>query len=303
MTRDGVANLKQMQKVLKIKNVLVSQPQPAIIEKAPYYEMAKNQGINITYIPFISVVGVSLKEFRSQRVEILEHTAVIFTSRTTIDHFFRICEEARITIPETMKYFCNSEAIALYLQKYIVYRKRKIFFANGTLPSLSELIVKHKDERYLLTMAEPHKPELPNMLADLKVKFDSVVLANTVGTDVSQVKPADYDLMVFYSPLEISTLVSTLGSTNLPPIATFGDNTLKMAHEYGLEVNAMAPTKTAPSMVMAVNNYISRVNAGEQVEPIAIDENCQIHAFIKEQEAKPVKKVRAKKDTPSQPKQ
>ena len=153
---------------MKISKILVSQPRPAVIEKSPFYEFSQTHELNIDYKPLIRVVGVSLKEFRAQRTEILDHTTMIFSSRTTIDSFFRICEEARITVPETMKYICNTEAVARYLQKYIVYRKRKISFADGTFNSLVELIVKHKDEMFMLALTEPFKPELPETLAKLK---------------------------------------------------------------------------------------------------------------------------------------
>ena len=146
---------------MKVSKILVSQPRPAVIEKSPFYEFANDNNLVVDYKPLIRVVGVSLKEFRAQRTEILDHTTMIFSSRTTIDSFFHICEEARITVPETMKYICNTEAVALYLQKYIVYRKRKISFADGTFNSLLELIVKHKDEKFILALTEPFKPELP----------------------------------------------------------------------------------------------------------------------------------------------
>ena len=180
---------------MKVKSVLVSQPRPAVIEKSPFYELSQKHHVEIAYRPFIRVEGVSLKEFRAQRVEILTHTAVIFTSRTTVDSFFHICEEARITVPETMKYICQTEAVALYLQKYIVYRKRKISFADGSFTSLIELIIKHKEEKFLLALSEPHKPELPETLAKLKLSFDPVILARTVAGDLDDVKMADYDLL------------------------------------------------------------------------------------------------------------
>ena len=178
-----------------VKKVLISQPRPAIIEKSPFYELSTKHGVEMEYKPLIRVVGVSLKEFRAQRVEILDHTAVIFTSRTTVDSFFKICEEARITVPETMKYICNTEAVALYLQKYIVYRKRKISFADGSFTGLMELIIKHKSERFLLALSEPHKPELPDSLAKLKMNFDPVILALTVAADMEGLKPQDFDIM------------------------------------------------------------------------------------------------------------
>ena len=150
-----------------------------MVEKSPFYELSQKHKAEIEYMPFIRVVGVSLKEFRSQRVEILAHTAVIFTSRTTVDSFFHICEEARITVPETMKYICQTEAVALYLQKYIVYRKRKISFADGSFTNFIELIIKHKEEKFMLALSEPHKPELPETLAKLKLQFSPVILART----------------------------------------------------------------------------------------------------------------------------
>ena len=143
---------------MTVKKILVSQPVPAIPEKSPFFEISRKHGVQIDYNPLIKVQGVSLKEFRSQRVEILTHTAVIFTSRTTVDSFFRICEEARINVPETMKYICQTEAVALYLQKYIVYRKRKIFFADGSFTNFLELIIKHKDEKYLPPESKEHEP-------------------------------------------------------------------------------------------------------------------------------------------------
>ena len=184
---------------MKVKSVLVSQPRPAVIEKSPFYELSQKYHVEIAYKPFIRVVGVSLKEFRAQRVEILSHTAVIFTSRTTVDSFFHICEEARITVPETMKYICQTEAVALYLQKYIVYRKRKISFADGSFTSLVELIIKHKEEKLLLALSEPHRPELPETLAKLKLSVSPVILARTVAGDLDDVKLDDYGLLALYS--------------------------------------------------------------------------------------------------------
>ena len=176
---------------MKIKSILVSQPAPAAIEKSPYNEIISKHHLNVKFHPFIKVEGISLKEFRSQRIEILDHTAVIFTSRTTIDSFFRICEEARIAVPESMKYFCNTEAVALYLQKYIVYRKRKIFFADGAFANFMELLNKHKEEKYLLTVSEPHKPEMPLAMEKLRLTFDKVVLARTVSADLSGINVND----------------------------------------------------------------------------------------------------------------
>lgn len=277
---------------MKIRNILVSQPTPAIIEKSPYYEIATKFGAKIDYRPFIKIEGVSLKEFRSQRVEILDHTAVIFTSRSAIDSFFRICEEARITVPETMKYLCNTEAVALYLQKYIIFRKRKIFFANGSMPNFMELILKHKNERMLLTLSEPYKPELPDALERLKLNFDKVVLARTVSSDVADIDLKKYDMLVFYSPSEIASLINAFGKDALPLIATFGNGTAKAVVEAGMQVNVMAPTPEVPSMTKAIELYIKRLNAGEEVPPVEFVENKQVADFLKAQEARPKSRAR-----------
>ena len=207
---------------MKIKKILVSQPKPSS-DKSPYFDIAARHGVEMVFRPFIKVEGLSAREFRQQKINITDFSAVIFTARTAIDHFFRLCEEMRLTIPDTMKYFCTTESIALYLQKYIVYRKRKIFFADGTFSALVELIAKHKDEKFLLTLSEPHKPELPMALEKMKLRFDKVILARTVSADLSDVDIADYDLLVFYSPSEITSLLGAFPRPNgLPRIATHG---------------------------------------------------------------------------------
>ncbi len=276
---------------MKIKNILVSQPAPAVIEKSPFYEIISKYHLNVKFHPFIKVVGVSLKEFRGQRIEILNHTAAIFTSRTTIDSFFRICEEARITVPESMKYFCNTEAVALYLQKYIVYRKRKIFFADGTFANFMELLNKHKEEKYLLTVSEPHKPEIPLAMEKLHLTFDKVVLARTVSADLSEIDLNDYDMLVFYSPSEIISLVSTfLDIHDRPKIATFGHGTTHAAIEEGLTVSVMAPSPEAPSMTRAIELYLRKINIGETVAPVVLDGQSPDQAYILAQEVKPAKR-------------
>lgn len=278
---------------LKIKNILVSQPAPAVPDKSPFNEIVTKHGVNISFLPFIKVEGVSLKEFRSQRIEIPGHSAVIFTSRTTIDSFFRICEEARTAVSDEMKYFCSTEAIALYLQKYIVYRKRKIFFADGSFQHLMELLQKHKNEKFLLTLTEPHKPEMAVAMEKMKLQFDKAILARTVSADLEEVDINRYDMLVFYSPSEIHSLVSRFTEINgSPRIATFGHGTAQTAIEAGLTVSVMAPTAEVPSMTKAIDIYINRVTAGETVEPVTLAEPSPQDAFIKAQEAKPVKRAR-----------
>lgn len=283
---------------MSIKKILVSQPQPAIIEKSPFFEIVRKHKVEINYNPFNRVQGVSLKEFRGQRVEILTHTAVIFTSRTTVDSFFRICEEARITVPETMKYICQTEAVALYLQKYIVYRKRKIFFADGSFTNFLELIIKHKDEKYMLALSEPHKPELPEALERLKLNVDKVILAKTVQTDVSKLPLAEFDLVALYSPSDVAAFKSAYeGKPMMPQVATFGDATARAAVGAGITINVMAPTPAAPSMTKAIDIYLSQLAAGEEVAPVVLNDNQGNEEFIRTQQAKLAKKTRARKGT------
>ena len=239
-------------------------------------------------------MGVSLKEFRAQRTEILDHTTMIFSSRTTIDSFFRICEEARITVPETMKYICNTEAVALYLQKYIVYRKRKISFADGTFNSLVELIVKHKDEKFMLALTEPFKSDLPDTLLKLKLKVSPVVFARTVSADLAELKPLDYDIIALYSPNDVKALTENYELDKLPVVATFGEATLRAAKEAGLKVKASAPSPEAPSMVKALDIYCHKVEEGLEVEDAEIKESAEKEEFIRQQQSKLQKKTRTR---------
>ena len=278
----------------EIKRILVSQPKPAIIEKSPFFELANKYNLEVDYRPMIEVKGVTPKEFRSQRVDILSHTAVIFTSRTTIDSFFRICEDARITVPETMKYICSTEAIALYLQKYIVYRKRKISFADGTFNSLVELIVKHKDEKFMLALTEPFKSDLPDTLAKLKLKVSPVVFARTVSADLAELKPLDYDIIALYSPNDVKALTENYELDKLPVVATFGEATLRAAKEAGLKVKASAPSPEAPSMVKALDIYCHKVEEGLEIEDAEIKENAEKEEFIRQQQSKLQKKTRTR---------
>lgn len=279
---------------LKVNKILVSQPRPAVIEKSPFYEFSQKNELSIDYKPLIRVDGVTLKEFRAQRSEILDHTTMIFSSRTTIDSFFRICEEARITVPETMKYICNTEAVALYLQKYIVYRKRKISFADGTFNSLLELIVKHKDEKFMLALTEPFKPELPDALAKLKLKVSPVVFARTVAADLKDVNPADYDIIALYSPNDVKALAESFDIEKLPVVATFGEATLRAAKEAGLKVKASAPSPEAPSMVKALDIYCSKVAEGAVIEDAEVHSDAEKEEFIRAQQSKLQKKTRTR---------
>jgi len=288
-----------------IRSLLVSQPAPAVAEKSPFHELIQKFGLAVEYKPFIHIEGVGAKEFRGQRIEILEHTAVIFTNRTTVDHFFRICAETRVEIPETMKYICQAEAIALYLQKYIVYRKRKISFADGTFTGLMELVLKNKNERLLLTLSEPHKPEIPYTLEKLKVKFDRAILARTVSSDLSEVDPAGYGMVVMYSPAEVKSFVERLEAAGKPAeewplVATFGEGTTRQAIEKGLKVSVMAPTPQAPSMARAIELFLEDTGAGREIAPVTVTKDDrrakQADEFVKTHQAK-TRKAKPKKTT------
>jgi uroporphyrinogen-III synthase len=246
---------------LKIKRILVSQPKPASA-KSPYFEFAERNNVKVDFRPFIQVEGVSSKEYRQTRVNVLDHTAVILTSRTAIDHFFRICNELRITVPDSFKYFCVSEATAFYLQKYIVYRKRKIFYGNGKFTELTEIIKKHTDETYLVPLSHIHKPEIPQLLDDAKINYSKAILYKTISSDLSDLKDVNYDVLVFYSPSGIKSLIQNFPEfkQNETRIASFGPSTAKAVKEAGFRLDIQAPNPQAPSMTMALEQYIKKQN-------------------------------------------
>lgn len=240
---------------------MVSQPEPSTA-KSPYFELSEKNNVKIDFRPFIKVEGVSSKEFRQQKINILEHSAVVFTSRTAIDHFFRICEETRVTVPDDMKYFCVSEATAFYLQKYIVYRKRKIFHSTGKFPDLVEVIKKHKQEKFLVPLSDIHKPEIPNLLTKAKIKFSKAILYRTVSSDLSDLKDINYDVLVFFSPSGIKSLIQNFPDfkQNDILIASFGPATAKAVKDAGLRLDIQAPMPQAPSMTAALEMYIKKHN-------------------------------------------
>ncbi|MFI3305020.1 MAG: uroporphyrinogen-III synthase [Rikenellaceae bacterium] len=277
---------------MNINKILISQPEPAVKERSPFYDFSSKHQVAVDYRPLIHVECVALKEFRAQRIDLLQHTAVIFTSRTTIDSFFNLCESSRITIPEGMKYICQTEAVALYLQKYIVYRKRKISFGDGSFKSLVELIVKNRGEKFLLTLTEPHKPELPEALTQLGLNFTEAILAHTVSSDMTGVEIKDYDLVALYSPSDVKALCQSFNKEDLPIVAVFGRVTLAAAIEAGLKVKAMAPTPAAPSMVKAVEILDDRLKRGEEVEDVVMEDDLTKDEFLKTQQSKLAKRPR-----------
>lgn len=246
---------------MKIKTILISQPDPGTA-KSPYSDLAESANLKIDFRPFTQVEGITAKEFRQTRIHILDYTAVLFNSRTAIDHFFRLSQEMRITIPESMKYFCISEATAFYLQKYIVYRKRKIFYANGTLPDLLDIMKKHKNEKYLLPLSDTHSQEIPRLLDKGGFKYTSAVFYRTVSSDLSDLKDVKYDIIVFFSPSGIKSLLQNFPEfkQNDTKIASFGAKTAQAIREAGLNVDIEAPTPEAPSMTMAIEQYLKNMN-------------------------------------------
>ncbi len=246
---------------MKIKTILISQPKPKN-DKSPYTNLSKKHNLQIDFRPFIQVEGVSVKDFRKSKINILEHTAVIFTSRTAINHFFRICKELRITVPDELKYFCISESIAFYLQKYIVYRKRKVFCGKKNFDDLLKVINKHPDERYLLPVSDIHKHEIPKKLEKNKITFSKAILYKTVMSDLSDLSDVNYDVLVFFSPSGIASLFENFPDfkQNDTKIAAFGPTTSKAVTKAGLKLDIQAPMPQAPSMTMALDQYIKKYN-------------------------------------------
>ncbi len=247
---------------MKIKNILVSQPKPSS-EKSPYYELEKKYGVHINFRPFIKVEGVSVKDFRHQRIDILAHTAVVFTARTAVDNFFRLCEETRVSIPETMKYFCVSEVVALYLQKYIQFRKRKIFYpATNKLEDMMALIYKHPTEKYLLPISDVAKEDFDALFKSKNIEYTKTIMYRTVSNDFTPEEPFDYDMLVFFSPNGIASL-----KKNFPDfqqgeiaIATLGKTTAQAVKDAGLRLDIEAPTPQAPSITAAMEAYLKESN-------------------------------------------
>ena len=245
---------------LSIKKMLVSQPRPST-EKSPYFDISEKYGVEIDFRPFIKVEPLSSKDFRQQKVSILDHSAVVFTARTAIDHFFRLCEELRITVPETMKYFCVTEAVAVYLQKYIVYRKRKIFFGQtGKLEDLMTVITKHSKETYLVPLSDVHKNDLISLLKVKKINFSEAIMYRTVSNDFSKEETFDYDMLVFFSPSGIASLLKNFPDFKQDDIkiGCFGPTTAKAVKDAGLRLDIEAPSSEAPSMTAALDLFLKK---------------------------------------------
>lgn len=248
---------------MSIKKILVSQPKPSD-SKSPYFDIAERHNVEIVFRPFIKVEGLSAKEFRQQKISIPEYTAIIFTAKTAIDSFFHICEEMRIVIPETMKYFCTTEAIALYLQKYTVYRKRKIFHGEtGKLddPALVACMNKHCKEKFLYAVSDVHK-DGACPLDNTKIKYSKAVMYRTVSNDFTADEPFDYDVLIFFSPAGIDSLLKNFPDFKQGDIriGVFGVATAKAVTDVGLRLDFQAPNPKTPSMVSALDAYLTENN-------------------------------------------
>jgi len=256
-----ILKVKLNLQIVKIRKILVSQPEPQN-PKSPYFELARKYNLKVEFKPFNQVEGITVKDFRQQKINILDFTAVIFTCKTGIDHFFRICNEMRIVVPDTMKYFCITENVAFYLQKYIVYRKRKIFHGRSKFQDLIEIILKHREDNYFVPLSEPHNAEIPELLDKNNIKYTIGTMYKTISTDFSNVKDFDYDILVFYSPSGIKSL-----RENFPDfiqgdvkIAAFGPTTASAVEHEGLRLDINAPNPKAPSMTMALDDFLKEYN-------------------------------------------
>ena len=245
---------------MKIKSILVSQPQPS--ESSPYLEIAKKEKIKIDFRPFIHVEGVDAKELRTQKIDLSQFTGVIFTSKNAIDHYFRLAEEMRYAVPDTMRYICQSEAIANYLQKHIVYRKRKIAYGEKNFADLAPLFKKHPSEKYLLPSSDVISQDIVSTMDSSGVDWTRGIMYKTVFSDLTDITISDYEMLVFFSPQGVRSLKHNFENFDQKEtkIAVFGNNTKQAAEELGFRVDVMAPTKETPSMTMAIEKYIKGIN-------------------------------------------
>lgn len=247
---------------MKIKNILVSQPKPADLEKSPYGELSKQFKLNIDFYQFIKIEGVPAQEYRRAKGTFNDHTAVILSSKHAVDHFFRMAKELRYEVPDSLKYFCISESTAYYLQKYVQYRKRKIFYGKQTFANLMELIVKNNEEKFLVPTSDINNQNMFKLLEAENIQHSRAIIYRTVPSDLSKIKIEDYEMLIFFSPAGIESLKSNFPDYDQKNqiIAGFGPATAKAISEAGFELNIPAPTKTAPSMTMAIEQFIIKTN-------------------------------------------
>ncbi len=247
---------------MKVKKILISQPQPVDYEKSPYYSLAKKHNLDITFRKLFRIEGFTASEFRRQRVNIPDYTAIIFTCKTAVDNFFRLCGELRIKMPDTTKYFCISESTAYYLQKYVQFRKRKIFHGNENPAELLPIIKKHAQEKFLLPCAEDVRHEILPLLTSNKINFTKAVIYKTVSGDISDLNLHDFHMLVFFSPFGIQSVYDNYPDFDQKDsmIAVFGTSTAAAADDKQLQVTVHAPTEKAPSMTMALDQFLAKNN-------------------------------------------
>lgn len=244
---------------MTIKNILISQQPPKAA--SPYSSIAEKYGVHFDFAPFFKIEPLSSREFRGQRINILDHSAIVFSARSTIDAFFHLCDELRIKIPETMKYFCLSEAVAMYLQKHIVYRKRKIFFGNGTPASiLAQIGSKHKDENFLIAMSDSANNDIAGIFQENGFRYESAVFVKSVSQDLHSLDIRSYDMMVLYNPADVKSLFENFPDFSQRNIkfVSYGKSVIKAMTEAGLEIEISAPTAEAPSVAKAIEIYLEK---------------------------------------------
>lgn len=246
---------------MRVKSILVSQPKPTT-DSSPYFELSKKQKVTVDFRPFIHIEGLEAKDIRQQKIDLAKFTAVVFTSRNAVDHYFRLAEEMRFAVPDAMKYFCLSEAVAYYLQKYVVYRKRKVYIGGKTFTDLKPLFKKHKEEKFLLPSSDSLKPEIVKVMNAEKLNWQRVIMYHTVCSDLSDLNEVKYDILVFFSPSGIKSLFENFPNfvQENTKIAAFGKTTVDEAKKMGLKIDIPVPTPETPSMAMALEKYIKNVN-------------------------------------------
>ena len=245
---------------MKVKTILVSQPEPSS-EKSPYNRLQNKHKLTIDFRPFIHVEGVDAKEVRQQKIDFKNYNNVILTSRNAVDHFFRLCKDMRFSVPDSTKYFCLSEAVAFYLQKYVVYRKRKIYVGKGKIEDLENVLNKFETETFLFPTSDTLKKDVPNFLDNIKLRWTRAILYRTVVSDLSDLRDVYYDILVFFSPSGIESLFKNFPDfkQNKTRISAYGNSTIKAAEDAGLTVQIKAPTPVSPSMTMAIEQYVEKI--------------------------------------------
>jgi len=246
---------------MKVKTILVSQPEPSL-EKSPYSRLIEKNKLSIDFRPFIHVEGVTAKEVRQQKIDFNNFDNIVLTSRNAVDHFFRLCKEMRFNVPDTTKYFCQSEAVAFYLQKYVVYRKRKVYVGERSIEDLESVFKKFNKESFLIPTSDVLKSDIPDFLEKIKLNWQRAILYRTVVSDLTDLRDVYYDILVFFSPSGIESLFKNFPDfkQNDTRIAVYGNTTENAAKEAGLRIDVKAPTPETPSMTMALEKYIASIS-------------------------------------------